>query len=169
MKLLKIFLASAVMAVQYVSAIFLTEAISYKSNVLMLLYTVLTAGVWTLVLLSEDTRTVLAKWLFSVPLCYPVLLCYWNTHYAVRALNWAFPGYGRQSAGGGFAGAMLLLLLTALCTVGLIAALARHPKPDQKAEAIRLCIGGGCTLAVIAGAVLLATQFPPYPDITAGV
>ena len=118
-----------------------------------------------LLLLSENRKEVLAKWLLSVPLSNLLLQYFWNTNYAVRALNWVYPGYGMQSAGGRFAGSMLLLIQTVLCGIGLIAAFSRPQKADRKAAAIRLCIGGGCTLAVIAAVLLLETQFPPYEQV----
>ncbi len=153
------------MAVQYVCAVFLGEIISYAGLVPALLYLALMAAVWVLLLLSENRKEVLAKWLLSVPLSNLLLQYFWNTHYAVRALNWAYPGYGTQSAGGGFAVFVLLLLQTVLCGIGLIAAFSSPQKADPKAEAIRLCIGGGCTLAVIAAVLLLETQFPPYEQV----
>lgn len=157
------------MAVQYVSAIFMTELLSCKSSLLAVLCTLLTAAVWTVLLLSESKRDVLLKWLLSVPLCYPVLLYFWHTHFAVRALNWALPGYGSQSAGGAFAGSLLVVLLAAFCAIGLLAALARPQEPSPKREAIRLGIGAGCTVITVAAVLLLGIQFPPYEAIIARV
>lgn len=156
-------------AIQYVSAAFLTEIIAHRSTALALVYMVLTAAVWTLLLLSEGRWETLAKWLLSVPLCYPVLQYFWKTHYAVRALNWVIPCYGGQSSGGAFAGCVQLVLLTGLCAAGLLAALSRHPKPSGKDEAIRLCIGTGCTLGILAAVLLLERQFPSYQQVLAWV
>ena len=157
------------MAAQFVSAVFMTELISCKSSVLALLCTILTAGIWTVLLLSESRGEVLLKWLLSVPLCYPVLLYFWHTHFAVRALNWALPGYGSQSAGGAFAGSLLVVLLAAFCAIGLLAALARPQAPSPKREAVRLGIGAGCTVITVAAVLLLTSQFPPYEAIIARV
>ena len=49
------------MAAQFVSAVFMTELISCKSSVLALLCTILTAGIWTVLLLSESRGEVLLK------------------------------------------------------------------------------------------------------------
>ncbi len=157
------------MAVQFVSAVFMTELISCKSSALALLYTILTAGIWTVLLLSESRGEVLLKWLLSVPLCYPVLLYFWHTHYAVRALNRALPGYGRQSAGGAFAGSMFVVLLTALCAIGLTAALARPQEPKPRQEAVRLGIGAGYTALVAIAIVMLEQQFPAYEMLISSV
>lgn len=165
MKPIEVILSAFLIAIQFSAAVYLGEIISYAGLVPALLYLVLTAAVYMLLLLSEKKVEALAKWFLSMPLCNLVMLYFWNTNYAVRALNWVYPGYGMQSAGGKFTASGLLLVQAALCGIGVIAAVSRPQKPDQKATAIRLCIGGGCTLAVIAAALLLETQFPPYEQV----
>ena len=165
MKPIEVILSALFLAIQFSAAVYLGEIISYAGLVPALLYLVLTAAVYMLLLLSEKRDEALAKWFLSMPLCNAVMLYFWETKYAVRALNWAYPGYGMQSAGGKFTASGLLLVQAALCGSGVIAAVSRPQKPDQKATAIRLCIGGGCTLAVIAVVLLLEMQFPSYEQI----
>ena len=73
------------------------------------------AVIYAVMLLSENRKTLLLKWVLTLPFSFLCLEYFWQTHYSVRALNWMTEGYGKQSAGGNFAGFLFLVLLFVLC------------------------------------------------------
>lgn len=85
-----ILISAVLLAVYYVSAVFLAEIISYKSTVLSLLFILCTAGMYGLALVSGSNGAALCKWLLSLPLRILCFEYFWRTNYAVRALNLAF-------------------------------------------------------------------------------
>ena len=52
-------------SVYYVSAIFLSKIIAYKSSVLSLIYMIAAGALYFLAMMSKDRKTVLIKWLIS--------------------------------------------------------------------------------------------------------
>lgn len=54
-------------------------------------------------LISESMKTALKKWAFSIPFTLMFWLILSVTDFSVRLTNTLYPGYGRLSAGGGFA------------------------------------------------------------------
>ena len=161
--------SAPLLAVCYVAAIFLGNLIGYRSDLLMLVYLLCTAAVYGLMMLSRNTLTALCKWLLSLPLAYLCFQYFWETKFALRALNWMIPGYGRQSAGGNFAGLGQLLLLTLLCFAAWLAGLCYQPKNMQKVLRLQRMLGGIWLVGTVAAALWLERQFPPYEAVIAAV
>ena len=115
LKAVNTIICSASMSFVIVSAVFISEIISIASNLLLLPYLLLVAVLYAVMLLSESNKRVLLKLVASLPLSYLCFNYFWKTHYSVRALNWVISGYGKQSAGGNFAGfAALIFFIVSL-------------------------------------------------------
>ena len=109
-KTLNTIICSAAMSAVVVSAIFLAEIIRTANDLLLLPYLLVVAVIYAVMLLSENRKTLLLKWVLTLPFSFLCLEYFWQTHYSVRALNWMTEGYGKQSAGGNFAGFLFLVL-----------------------------------------------------------
>ena len=83
-----------------------------------------------------------------------------KSEYALRALNWVIPDYGRQSAGGRLAGSFELLTLAALCLVGLIVSIFVRPKNYERFRKIQFAVCMVLTVIIIAAVFILEGQFP---------
>lgn len=158
-------LTAAVLAcsasVYYVSAIFLSEIISFKSTILTLLYVIATGFIYLFAMISKDSKTVLLKWLISIFSGAGVWWCFIRCDYSIRAINWAIPGYGPHfSAGGNFAGTCKLLTLSFLCFGGIIISLIIKPKHYERFRKVQIPVSIAFTVLIIAVAIILERQFP---------
>jgi len=167
MNLIKLLISGACLAVCYVSGLFLSDVISNKSELLMLLYLLCTAAVYALLMLSKNAKTALLKWLCSLPFAYLCFVFFWHTEFYLRGLNWVSPGYGRPSAGANFAGFMQLMLLTVLCFIAWLAGLCRHPKQMETIARLQRLIGGIWCAGTVAAVLWLESVFPPYSAVLA--
>ena len=158
-KIITIF-QSCSLSILYVSSIFLSDAISYRSDLLAVLYMIITAVIFGCIMVSPGKLIAAIKWLISLPIAYIVFQFFWRTDFAVRALNQAFPDYGKQSAGGNFAGFIRLCFMTALfLTAGLIGLFF-----DQKKHEIserKICVVGFTYTAIIVLVVILLESSLP--------
>ncbi len=158
---------SAIISVLFVSAVFLADIISYGSFVLSLAYIIIVAALYGFCLISRNKILWLIKWGASLPMSYVVLRYFQVYHYTIRALNWAFPDYGRQTAGGAFSMVGLFYLLAFFCAVSGIAAMFVRPKSFDKFGKMQLIIALTAAGAAIAAVLILERQFPPYEYIEA--
>ena len=134
---------------------------------LCLVYLALTAALYGFCLISADKKIWLLKWGLSLPFSYIVLQYFQAYHYSIRALNMAFPHYGRETAGGLFTGAGMFYTLCFFCAVSGIAAMfikPGNPSAFAKVQLITAVCAGGITVAAV---LLLERQFPPYEYIEA--
>ena len=161
-ELLKMPLFSLLLAIFYVSAIFVSDIISYKSIILAFIYIALSAVLYDVAFVSPEKKIALYKWLLSLPLSYLVFQYFWQTDYAIRALNWVFPGYGKASAGGNFAGFIQLMLLSGLCIAGGAAGLFITPKNWKSFARVQLIVCIFFGLCIIAAVVCMERSFPSY-------
>ena len=143
-----------------VSAMFLSQIISVRSTGLSLLYIVVTAVMYLFAMIAKDKRSVLIKWLISIPCAIGIWWLFIKSEYALRALNWVIPDYGRQSAGGRLAGAFELLTLSLLCLIGLIVSIFVRPKDYERFRKIQLAVCMALMVIVIAVVFILNGQFP---------
>lgn len=158
-------MCSATMAVVIVSSIFISEIISIAGNLLLLPYLLLIAVLYAVMLLSESNKRVLLKLVVSLPLSYLCFNYFWKTHYSVRALNWMIPGYGKQSAGGNFAGFAALIFLLFLCLGGIIFAFFKSSekiKPYTEKQSIAGIIISALVVVIV---LYLETLFPSYTAV----
>lgn len=163
--IIKIIWSGAVLAVVFVSSVFLGDLISYKWDGLAWGYILLAAGLYGLMFWNVREWNAFFIWLASLPLSYVVLLYFWKTHYAIRALNWAFPYYGESSAGGNFAGSIRLFIFAALCLVGIGVGMSCKSRDEERTERKRLVFGTVAAGVVIFFVLWLESKFPPYEAI----
>jgi len=104
-------------------------------------------------------------WLVSLPLSYVALQYFWKSHYAIRALNWAFPYYGENSAGGNSAGGIRLLVFAVLCLVGIGVGMSCKSQEEERTERKRLVFGTVAAGVVIVLVLWLESKFPAYEAI----
>ncbi len=161
----KTILLSAFLAIFFVSSLFLSEIVSYKGGFLLaFLYIILIAGVYGIALVSENKKTTLLKWLFSLPFSYFVFQYFWETDYAIRALNWCFPYYGEQSAGGASAGMFLVVICAVLFLVSVAAAFS-YEIDDELLERKQFIVSVTFGIAIIVTVIMLEQRFPAYESI----
>ncbi len=166
---LHILLCSVLLAVFSVPTLFLGQIISYKYDVLQFIYCGLMAVLYFFMILSDKLVKILIKWLISLPVSYLLFLYFWKTDYAVRALNWIFEGYGKMSAGGGFA---FLFYLGVFCFFYalsiLLSVFCVYPikvSNYDRLKKIQLYVGSVTGVTVIAVTLLLESVFPSYSSI----
>jgi hypothetical protein len=158
------------LSVFYVSTIFVSTIISYKSDILSFAYMVLIAVLYSFAFVSQSVKKALAKWAISIPFAYLVIQYFWSTNYSIRALNWVFPDYGKESAGGNFAGFVTLMLFIILCLVGIfVAMLVSHTFKNEETyrrfERYQLVISTISVIAIVVSVLLMERQFPSYQHI----
>ena len=158
-----------ILAVLFVSAFFLSNIIAAKGVIPAFAYIILTAVVYGVTMISKNTKTALLKWGLSVLFSYLVLQYFWQTNYAVRALNWTDPGYGSASAGGNFAGFVQLIFLCISCLIGGIAGMFAEKKNFEKFRKVQFFVSFVSAGLVIAAVLILEQQFPAYKDIISAV
>lgn len=160
--LLKNIMLSFELSIIFVSAVFLSQIISYKNNFLALAYIVFTSLIYGFAMISKYKKEVLLKWGLSIPLSYITIQYFWIAHYSVRALNWIFPDYGTQSGGGAFAGFILILLLSVLCLVCGVLSCSVKVKEYIYFQKIQIVVILVIVLFTVAAVLLLERQFPSY-------
>ena len=148
------------LAVMYVSSIFLIAAISYKSEPGAVIYALFISVIYFLTLISPDRKKWLLKYLLSIPLSFGVINYFWMTEYSVRALNWAYPGYGRFSAGGNLSGLMQVILFSGICLIAIIASLFIKPRKGKTFDKLQNIVCLAVTVAIVISVLLLEMQFP---------
>lgn len=160
--LLKNIILSFELSIIFVSAIFISQIISYKNDILALAYIVFTSLIYGFAMISKDKKVLLMKWGLSIPFSYITIHYFWITNYSLRALNWIFPAYGTQSGGGEFSGFVLLLLLSVLCIICCILSPSVKVKNYKRFEKIQLFITSTVVLDTVAAVLILERQFPSY-------
>lgn len=148
------------LAVMFVSSIFLIAAISYKSEPVAVIYALFISVVYFLTLISPDKKKWLIKYLLSIPLSFGIITYFWKTDYSVRALNWAYPEYGRFSAGGNLNGLMQVVLFSGISLVAIIVSLFIKPKKGNAFNKLQNIVCLAATAAVVIFTLLLEAQFP---------
>lgn len=167
-EILNVFLCSVLLAVFFVPTLFLGDLISYKFNILPFIYGGLMAALYALMMKSDKAIESLAKWGLSLPISYLILQYFWKTDYAVRSLNWAIKGYGRQSAGGAFAGGFYMAAFCAFCVIAVLGICQLKLKNRKLFKRIQICAGSVTGLVIVAVTLLLERSFPSYSDIFSG-
>jgi len=130
---------------------------------------VVTGLVYLFAMIGKDKKNILIKWLISIPVS---LLIWWSfirCEYSIRALNWIIPGYGRRSAGGNFAGAFNLVILSSLCLCGIVISLFVRPKKYERFRRIQLPVCMILMVMIIAAIFILESQFPSAEYISAHI
>jgi len=163
-------LLSVCLAVTYISALFLGEVVSYKcGSPETFMYIGMMAIIYLLMLISKDRKNVVIKWILSIPFAIPVWYWFVKSEYSLRALNWAIPGYGRQSGGGAFAVVFLWAAFTGMCIVALFVCVAGKLKFSEKILKMQPFISLAVTLFVIAAVFILERKFPSAEEVKAWI
>lgn len=161
---------SACLAVTYISSLFLTEVVSYKSEwPATFVFIVLMAVLYFFMLVSKDRKSTLIKWLISIPFAIPIWFWFVKSDYSLRALNWAVPEYGLQSGGGAFAVVFLWAVFSGMCCITLLISIAVKPRLPEKAWRIQLYVAIALTLLMITSVIFLENQFPSAEEVLAKV
>ncbi len=147
-------------SVFYVSAVFLSEIISLRYGYLALIYMAVTGLLCLYAMISKDKKTVLFKWLISIPVGLFIWWLFVRCEYSLRALNWVIPEYGRRSAGGNLAGTFNLLKLSLLCLTGIVISLFVKPKKFERFRKIQFTVCMIFMVMIIAAMLILERQFP---------
>lgn len=100
-----------------------------------------------------------------MPISYVILQYFWRTSYSVRALNRVYPGYGKSTAGGEFAGYIMLIISSAMFLICAILALFAKNKNYEKIKTVCFIISSAYASLTAAVVFLLEKQFPAYEYI----
>lgn len=155
-------ISALIISILYVSSIFLSVIASYKSIVLSMVYIVVTAFLYGTSLVSRKKTEWMFKYALSIPFSFLLLQYFWKTNYSIRALNWVFPNYGKDTAGGGFTGGLLFILSSAFCLTSGILSLFIKPKNYKTFEKLQLIITIPLTMLIVVFILILEQQFPSY-------
>lgn len=167
-EILYVLLCSVLLAIFFVPALFLGDLISYKFDLLPFIYGGLMSALYALMMKSDKAIGSLAKWGMSLPISYLILQYFWKTDYAVRSLNWAIKGYGRQSAGGAFAGGFYMAAFCAFCFIAVFVICPLKLKNHKLFKKIQICAGSVIGLVIVAVTLFLERSFPSYSEIFSG-
>lgn len=165
LKIANTIVCSASMSAVIVSAIFLSEIISIANDLFVLPYLLLVAIIYASMLLSESKKSVLLKWIVSLPFSYLCFNYFWKTNYSIRALNWMISGYGKQSAGGNFAGFVTLIVILFLCLGGIIFATSKSSEKFKSYTKKQSFAGTLILIVIMIVVIYLETLFPSYNDV----
>ena len=167
-----VIILSIAVSIIYVSTIFLSHLVFIKIFPLGFVYLILAAVLYGLGMISRNNKSWILKWLLSVLFSYIVLRYFWQTDFSIRALNWVLPGYGKESAGGGFAGLVEVCYRLILCFVSGIASIflgkviAERGKYEKFGK-IQLIITATIALILVVITMALESRFPSVEDVNA--
>jgi len=119
-------------------------------------------ALYSIALVSKNKKIWLLKWGASIPFSYFVLQYFWNTHYSIRALNWVFPDYGRDTAGGRFAGSALFMIFSVMCLICGIITFFIKIKNYDKFRKIQFIVTLSSAVLIVCTVLILEKQFPSY-------
>ncbi len=150
---------------------FLINVLSWKDmDILVFGGMGIAALLYGVALFSRTLGQAMLKWLISLPITVLYWIYFINTHFYVRSLNWVFPDYGQQSAGGSFASSFLLFLLAGLCFLtgltGIVAScVPKKEKVWRRFGIIRHVVAFAACAVVVVTAIALERIFPSYASI----
>ena len=152
-------------AVLFVSTIFLSDMISIKLSPLEFVLIVFTAFLYGLGMVSRDIKPWILKWILSIPVSFVVIQYFWKTDFSLRALNWILKDYGNTSAGGRFAGFILICFQVICCFISGIAGIAAGKAlvdrdKYEDFERKQVIVGLAVALLIVIITVLLERNFP---------
>ncbi len=167
-KIAKDVLLAAEIAVFYVSSVFLSKIITDAFGLAAaFIYILFISALYGLALISDDKIEWLVKWGLSIPISRLVLQYFISADYSVRALNWLFPNYGRETAGGNFTGFFLIVMLSVNCLIAAFIALVTDREKHQTAKRSQLIVTSFFAAVIIAVVLILESMFPSYEHISA--
>ncbi|MDP4118139.1 MAG: hypothetical protein Q8873_02990 [Bacillota bacterium] len=99
------------LSILYLPLLFISELIektypfdtSVHYNMAFYILPLISAFLCFSILISKNAKTSLKKWILSVPFTFVFYALLYFSNFSVRLTNTIYPGYGRESAGGGFA------------------------------------------------------------------
>ena len=85
-------------AVFFATPIFLMEVIVDRCPFISFLYIVVSGFIYHFAMIDKDKKTVLIKWLISIPIGFFIWWSFVKCKYSLRTLNWVNPGLRRKLA-----------------------------------------------------------------------
>ena len=158
---------AACMAVFFTPTLYLSDIIAMKTDSLVILlpYLVVSAWIYGLAVLGKPLRHIWIRWGLSVPLSLGCMVYFWETNFAIRALNWVYPEYGKPSAGSELFLLVVLMVIGFLCISEIVVLMffceTLHPK--IKKWQFPVCLTAMIIIILIV--VLLERQFPSMRSI----
>ena len=165
-------LLSVSIAVLFVSTIFLSNLISIKLSPLEYVYIIFVALLYGMGMVSRDIKHWILKWVISIPFSYLVIQFFWKTDFSLRALNWVLKDYGKESAGGRFAGFIFLCFQFICCFISGIASIVagkiltdhgRYEKNEKK----QVIAGIAVAVLIVIIVLFLEMNFPSAEYVNA--
>lgn len=158
-------LCAALAAVFFVPTLFLEDILAWKSDLLPILYQIIMACLYGFILTSPSKKIFFLKWAGSLFFSWPCFEFFWQTDFSVRSLNWVFPNYGFQTAGGAFAGTFNMGVFTFFSLIGWVIALSCSSADNNKLEKIQMRLGGVLGAVIVLVVLELEQGFPPYASV----
>ena len=156
------------MALLFVSTVFISELISYGNSEAGIIYILISALLYGICIISNKKSICIIKWVASVLFSYYIIQYFWNTDFAIRSLNWVFPEYGNQSAGGKFAGMILLEIQMFIYLICALAGMMIKVKNYKKITIIQLAISALFSVGISFSVIVLESIFPKMTEIFGG-
>ncbi len=146
----------------FVSTMFVGELIAYHYAMAALLYFALMIVIHSLGFISDSNRSLLCRWITSIVSAFLFLQYFRRTYFAVRGLNWVFPGYGRASAGGGFAFLVALVCFSGCCLVGIIIVFSMKSEKYGQFRKYQLILILAVEAMIWIAVLILNSKFPAF-------
>lgn len=120
----KILFGAIQLSILFYPVFLICNLISWRSNDFVSFFVIAASSfVYGITLFSDTIGQAFLKWICSIPLTIALWYYFVEIHFYLRALNWVFPGYGKQSAGGSMATAFLLVVMVFLFFVTALTAI----------------------------------------------
>jgi len=133
------------LALLYLPLLFISEGIAkaYPFDtsacyiIAVLILPLVSALLCFFVLISENPKTALKKWGLSVPFTLAFYAFLYFSDFRVRLINTLYPGYGRESAGGGFAFMVTFFAFSIFQIFGNLLAAGMSGRIENRAQKLR--------------------------------
>lgn len=165
-------LSAVQISVLFIPSFFLLDLLSLAvpegstANVILYAFPLFTGLCSCIAVISGSPKTAALKWLLSLPFSAVMQLHLANSQFSLRSLNMMIPDYGKPSAGGGFAGFILLCIMAAsqlffLLSGILVSAAAKNAASRKITSAAKTAVLAVCILIVLT-VLFLDLTMPPY-------
>ena len=159
------------LATLYIPAHFLNMLLSYTtdSEISLFIVPVFLGVLSSIAVFSNSKVEALFKCVFSIPVAIIFWLFMVDIEFTIRALNWVFPDYGNPSAGGNFAGFIVLSITSILNFFSIvIGLLSSHKLKNEKIDKGFYLLKGICSIiciAILLSILVLNFIMPQYSPV----
>ncbi|MCM1522965.1 MAG: hypothetical protein NC120_00750 [Ruminococcus sp.] len=147
-------LSAVQISILFIPSFFLLDFLSLAvegstANVILYTFPLFTGLCSCIAVISGSPKTAALKWLLSLPFSAVMQIHLANSQFSLRSLNMMIPDYGKPSAGGGFAGFILLCVMAAsqlffLLSGTLVSAAAKNAASRKITSAAKTAILAVC-------------------------